>query len=109
MGKLLYFAPIRAIITVLTITVKNTILIFAFCFAFGAVGFQRADETKVVRIYGGGGHFDQALAEQLRPNLAKVFAFAEVKTAPLKPLPGTVVAAAPNPEGPKKASSSDHL
>jgi predicted methyltransferase len=78
----------------------------------GAV--QPSDETKVVRIYGGGGHFDQVLAEKLRPNLAKVFAFAAVKSAALKPLPGPAVAAGtvpavPNAEGQKKASSSGNL
>jgi hypothetical protein len=34
---------------------------------------QQPDQTKVVRIYGGAGYFDAALAEKLRPILARTF------------------------------------
>jgi len=35
---------------------------------------QQPNRTKVVRVYGGAGYFDVALAEKLRPRLAKGFA-----------------------------------
>src|SRR5271166_4992477 len=141
--KQLSFAPIWTIISVLTITVKKPILIWALCFASGSVSLQPADaqiapapaaaqlaappppssadpsgvarntsthashpgpipapasaapqdsdDTKVVRIYRGTGYFDQAMAEKLRPNLAK--AFAPVKSAALQVLPGAAIAA----------------
>ena len=44
-----------------------------------------ADKTKVLRIYGGAGYFDVALAEELRPTLAKTLALVRVdsvKTVP---------------------------
>jgi len=68
------------------------------------------DETKVVRVYRGTGRFDQALAEKLRPNLAK--AFAPGKSPALQEPPAAAIAAgsaAPNPEIPKQAAKSDHL
>jgi hypothetical protein len=42
-------------------------------------------KTKVLRIYGGAGYFDLALAEELRPTLAKALALQQidlVKTVP---------------------------
>ena len=156
--KRLSFSPIWTIISVLTITVKKTILVWALCFAASSVGLHRADaqiapahaaaqlapppapsiadpsgvvhntsthashpgpipapasaapqdsdETKVVRVYRGTGYFDQAMAEKLRPNLAK--AFAPAKSAALQPLPGAAVAAGSVPAAPKP-TKSDHL
>ena len=156
--KQLSFAPIWTIISVLTITVKKTILIWALCFASSSVSLQRADaqiapapaasqlapppppssaapsgvvhntsthashpgpipapasaapqdsdETKVVRIYRGTGYFDQAMAEKLRPNLAK--AFAPAKSAALQALPVAAIAAGSVPAAPKP-TKSDHL
>jgi len=65
-----------------------------------------SDETKVVRIYRGTGYFDQALAEKLRPNLAK--AFAPAKSAALQTLPGAAIAAGSVPPVPKP-TKSNHL
>lgn len=49
---------------------------------------QHPSQTKVVRIYGGAGYFDIALAEELRPRLAKGFASAKPGSA--KPASGQV-------------------
>src|SRR5208283_5454377 len=149
--KQLSFPPIWAIISVLTITVKKIIFIWALCFASSSVSLQRADaqiapapaasqlaappppssaapsgvvhntsthashpgpipppasaapqdsdETKVVRIYRGTGYFDQAMAEKLRPNLAK--AFAPAKSAALAALPVAAIATGSVPAAPK--------
>ena len=43
---------------------------------------QQPNRTKVVRIYGGAGYFDIALAEKLRPRLAR--GFASTKSNPVK-------------------------
>ena len=67
---------------------------------------QDSDETKVVRIYRGTGYFDQAMAEKLRPNLAK--AFAPAKSATLQPLPVAAIATGSVPAAPKP-TKSDHL
>ena len=71
---------------------------------------QDPDGTKVVRIYRGTGRFDLAMAEKLRPNLAK--AFAPGKSPDLQALPGAAIAtgsAAPNPEISKKATRLNNL
>ena len=71
---------------------------------------QDPDETKVVRIYRGTGRFDLAMAEKLRPNLAK--AFAPGKSPDLQALPAAAIAtgsAAPNPEILKKATKPNNL
>jgi hypothetical protein len=65
-----------------------------------------SDETKVVRIYRGIGYFDQAMAEKLRPKLAK--AFAPAKSAALQTLPGAAIAAGSVPAAPKPPKSN-HL
>jgi hypothetical protein len=49
---------------------------------------QQPNRTKVVRIYGGAGYFDIALAEKLRPRLAKGFASTKFNLA--KAAPGEV-------------------
>jgi hypothetical protein len=49
---------------------------------------QQPDKTKVLRIYAGAGYFDIALAEELRPKLAK--ALAAVKTDLVKTIPDQV-------------------
>jgi hypothetical protein len=71
---------------------------------------QDPDETKVVRIYRGTGRFDLAMAEKLRPNLAK--AFAPGKSSALPALPAAAIAtgsAAPNPEISRKATKPNNL
>jgi hypothetical protein len=156
--KQLSFLPMQTIISILTINVKKTILIWALCFASSSFSLQPADaqiapapaasqlapppapssaapsgvvhntsthvshpgpipapasaapqdsdETKVVRIYRGTGYFDQAMAEKLRPNLAK--AFAPAKSAALPAVPVAAIAAGSVPVAPKPAKS-DHL
>jgi hypothetical protein len=54
----------------------------------------KQSRTRVVRIYNGVGYFDDALAEQLRPVLAKTFPFAMTEppkaassATPTSPLP----------------------
>jgi hypothetical protein len=68
---------------------------------------QDSDETKVVRIYRGTGRFDLAMAEKLRPNLAK--AFAQDKSPALPAAAIATGSAAPNPEISKKAPKSKNL
>jgi hypothetical protein len=68
---------------------------------------QDPDETKLVRIYRGTGRFDLALAEKLRPNLAK--AFAPGKSAALQAAAIATGSAAPNPEISKKVTKSNDL
>jgi hypothetical protein len=46
------------------------------------------DKTKVLRIYGGAGYFDLALAEELRPTLAKALALQQID--PVKTVPSQV-------------------
>ena len=156
--KQLSFPPICAIISVLTIIVKKTILIWALGFASSSFSLQPADaqiapapaasqlapppapssaapsgvvhntsthashpgpipapasaapqdsdETKVVRIYRGTGHFDQAMAEKLRPNLAKAFAPGKSTARPALPVPA--IAAGSLPAAPKPTKSG-HL
>jgi hypothetical protein len=90
-----------SIILVILIILLKIIFILIFCFAFASVGLRRAAAqlgppappfvsspgvvsasttvastpgiTTVVRILTGLGHFDDALAEKLRPALAKAF------------------------------------
>jgi hypothetical protein len=68
---------------------------------------QQPDQTKVVRIYGGAGYFDNALAEKLRPMLAKAFPTSG-PDAP-KAVPGAAVAAPAKPESQKKVAEAAHL
>src|SRR5260370_342465 len=104
---------------------NKIIIAFALCLAAGSLGLQRAaaqaapasaqfsapvrlangaiqhPATKVVRIYGGAGYFDNALAEKLRPMLTKAFGTSR-PDAP-KAVPGAAVAA------PAKSESQDKL
>jgi hypothetical protein len=59
---------------------------------------RQINQTKVVRIYGGSGYFDLAMAEKLRPMLAKGFASSEPD--PVKSVPDKVSA-------PAKANSQE--
>lgn len=68
---------------------------------------QDSDETKVVRIYRGTGRFDLAMAQKLRPNLAK--AFAPGKSPALQAAAIAAGSAAPNPEISKKVTKSNNL
>jgi hypothetical protein len=68
---------------------------------------QQSIQTKVVRIYGGAGYFDVALAKKLRPMLAK--AFASSMPEPLKLAPVEPVAAPPTPESQKKVATPPRL
>ena len=68
---------------------------------------QQADQTKVVRIYSGAGYFDGALAEQLRPILAK--AFSSSNPGPLQSVPGEAVPGPAKPESQKKVTEAAHL
>jgi hypothetical protein len=58
-------------------------------------GTNRPLTTKVVRIYNGTGHFDDALAEKLRPALAKFFGYVP---DPVQPAPGATVASPAQPD-----------
>jgi hypothetical protein len=49
---------------------------------------QPPNRTKVVRVYGGAGYFDMALAEKLRPGLAR--GFASTKSTLVKAASGEV-------------------
>jgi hypothetical protein len=68
---------------------------------------QQSDKTKVVRIYGGAGFFDNALAEKLRPMLGK--AFPSSKPDALKVVPGAAVAAPAKSESQGKLTLAAHL
>jgi hypothetical protein len=59
--------------------------------------------TRIVRIYNGSGSFDDALADRLRPMLAK--AFPSSMPAPTKTAPGATIAAPVKPENQKLAGS----
>ena len=51
----------------------------------GDAKVRPTDKTKVLRIYGGAGYFDLAMAEELRPTLARALVLAQtdlMKTAP---------------------------
>ena len=63
-------------------------------------------QTKVVRIYLGAGYFDHALADKLRPILAK--AFASSKPDALKVVPDAAVAAPGKAESRSKLTSAPH-
>jgi hypothetical protein len=67
---------------------------------------QQHDQTKVVRIYGGEGYFDNALAEKLRPMLAKAFPSSRPE-AP-KAVPGAAVAAPAKGESQGKLTLAAH-
>ena len=67
---------------------------------------QQPDKTKVVRIYGGAGYFDNALAENLRPMLAKAFGTSR-PDAP-KAVPGAAVAAPAKGESQSKLTLAAH-
>jgi hypothetical protein len=107
----------------------NFTLIFVLCFAFGFLGLHRASaqlgpppapmvpsgvavptpngtSTKIVRIYNGAGHFDDALAEKLRPMLAKAFPFA--RPEPPKAAPGATVSAPVKSDAQKKLAEAAH-
>lgn len=107
---------------------KKTALISLFCLACNFVGLQRAAAqlgppasrllapangvnkepgTIVVRIYNGAGYFDDALAEQLRPMLAKVFGSSTA--APVRSVPSEAVTASTQPENQKKSTEAPHL
>jgi hypothetical protein len=68
---------------------------------------QQPDKTKIVRIYGGAGYFDNALAEKLRPMLAKAFPSSR-PDAP-KAVPGAAVAAPAKGESQSKLTLAAHL
>lgn len=51
---------------------------------------RATDRTKVLRIYGGAGYFDLALAEELRPTLAKALALVRVDSVKTVPSQVTV-------------------
>src|ERR1700738_3169073 len=61
---------------------------------------QQPGQTQAVRIYGGAGYFDNALAEKLRPMLAKAFGTSR-PDAP-KAVPGAAVAAPAKSESQSK-------
>jgi hypothetical protein len=67
---------------------------------------QQHDQTKVVRIYGGAGYFDNALAEELRPVLVKAFPSSR-PDAP-KAVPAAVAAPAKG-ESQSKLTLAAHL
>jgi hypothetical protein len=68
---------------------------------------QDPDETKVARIYRGTGRFDLAMAQKLRPNLAK--AFPPGKSPALQAAAIATGSSAPNPEISKKITKSNDL
>jgi hypothetical protein len=67
---------------------------------------QQPDQTKIVRIYGGAGYFDNALAEKLRPMLAKAFPSSR-PDAP-QAVPGAAVAAPAKGESQTKLTLAAH-
>jgi hypothetical protein len=52
---------------------------------------KESEQTKVVRIYSGEGHFDPSLAENLRPMLVKAFRAPEIAGGPSAPKSGTEI------------------
>ena len=68
---------------------------------------DRASTTNVVRIYSGPGYFDAALAERLRPMLAKGFALS--KPERLKSVPAEPLAAPATPDSQKKVAQTPRL
>lgn len=67
---------------------------------------QPPGQTKVVRIFGGAGYFDNALAEKLRPMLAKAFGTSR-PDAP-KAVPDAAVAAPAKSESQSKLTLAAH-
>ena len=67
---------------------------------------QQPGQTKVVRIFGGAGYFDNALAEKLRPMLAKAFGTSR-PDAP-KAVPDAAVAAPAKSESQSKLTLAAH-
>jgi hypothetical protein len=113
---------------------KNLPFIFVFCLATGSFGLQRAaaqaapsvafqlpapgalpsanmanqpSTTYVVQIYSGPGYFDVALAERLRPMLAK--GFASSRPEPLKSVPAESLGAPATPDSQKKVAQTPRL
>ena len=135
MPKQLQFQPIWAIISIRTIILIKLLPLFALCFAFGSLGLQEAaaqstlklapppspiisspgvvapenankpGTTKLVRIYNGAGYFDGALAERLRPMLAK--AFPSSMPVPPQAVPVATAVAPAKPESQKKVAVAD--
>jgi hypothetical protein len=62
--------------------------------------------TKVVRIYNGSGSFDDAMADKLRPMLAK--AFPSSMPEPTKAVAGATAAVPAKPENQKKLTEAAH-
>jgi hypothetical protein len=103
------------------------------CVVFGLVGLQRAGAqivpaapmvpsqgtgpatgtttkptvTKILKIYNGAGYFDEALAEKLRPMLAK--AFPGSIPAPAKAVPVATISAPAKTDNQKKVAEAAHL
>jgi hypothetical protein len=69
-----------------------------------ANGNHKSPTTRVLRIYSGPGYFDDALAEKLRPLLAK--AFPSSMPEPVQPVSGTTGTAPVKPEMPKKVAEA---
>jgi hypothetical protein len=110
---------------------KKPLFFFVFCFVSGSVGLHQADSgqqpmafqlptptpvpianlagkpsaTKLIRIYNGAGYFDDALAEKLRPTLAKAFPFSEPPKAVTEATPVTPV----KPESQNRVAAAAHL
>ena len=59
-----------------------------------------AGVTKLIRIFTGTGYFDDALAQSLRPMLAKAFPFSN--PTPAQSVPAVTIAAPTTPESQKK-------
>jgi hypothetical protein len=67
---------------------------------------QQPGQTKVVRIYGGAGYFDNALAEKLRPMLVK--AFETPRPEAPKAVPAAAVATPVKSESQSKLTLAAH-
>jgi hypothetical protein len=72
-----------------------------------ANGAVKPQTAKVVRIYSGAGYFDVALAEKLRPMLAKAFPASGPDLA--KSVPGAAVAATAKAASQSKLPLAVHL
>jgi hypothetical protein len=120
-----------SIISVNTILLKKLLLI-VFCSVFGFVSLQRAGAqivpaapmvpsqgtgpatgvtakptvTKILKIYNGAGYFDDALAQRLRPMLAK--AFPGSVPAPAKAVPVASISAPAKTDNQKKVAEAAH-
>ena len=110
---------------------KNITLLFVLTGLFGSLGLERALAqlgpppapmvaspgmasaanatnriTKVVRIYNGSGSFDDAMADRLRPMLAK--AFPSSMPEPTKAVPGATPALAAKTQNQTKVTEAAH-